>query len=152
MGSILSPKSRIWFQFRSIFMILDFFRKVVMASWPGIYRGFGPADPKSAFRGFRSGPKRCTTNSYTESWRYHDEKCLLWPVHAHLRFYFLDICWSLLPFASLGTSEKCTLNISVNRRVSRYANPAPVDFGGILIGFWKSGRFSNGQEMAVGFK
>ena len=36
-------------------------------------------------------------------------------------------------------------------RVSRYANPAPSDFG-VFDGIFGSGRLSNGQEMAVGFK
>ena len=36
-------------QFRQMFMNFDDFRKVVMASWPAIYRVFGPAVPSSAF-------------------------------------------------------------------------------------------------------
>ena len=67
----------------SIFQISG---SIVTASRHGIYRVFGPIVPKSAFRVFLSGSKRCATKSYADSWRYHLQKCLLWPFRGPLRF------------------------------------------------------------------
>ena len=91
-------------------MIFNFFRKVVMASWPRIYRVFSPTVPKSAIRVFRPEQKRCTTNSCADSWWYHLEKCLLCPFRGHLRFWFFGIFWNPFPFFGLGSSEKVYTN------------------------------------------
>ena len=99
---ILSPRSRIWVQFRSISMIFELFRKVATTLLPGIYRVFGPVVPKSFFLVLWPKPKRCATNSCADSWRYHLGKCLLWPFHAHLRFPFFWHFWKPLPFACVN--------------------------------------------------
>ena len=45
-------------QFRPIFIIVDFFRKVVVASWHGIYRVFEPSPSKFTFSRFSVGTKQ----------------------------------------------------------------------------------------------
>ena len=96
-----------------------------MSFWPCMYHVFGPVVPNPYFRVFRSRPKRCATKTYTESRWYHLEKCLLWPISAHLRCCFFGNFCSLLHFPVSGPLKKCTLIISVNRMCDAH----PLRFG-----------------------
>lgn len=89
---ILSPIRGTWVQFRPISVNSYNFGKVVSASWPTTYCVLGPVVPTSAFRAFRSGPKR-----YADSWWN------LGLLRGHLRSSILGLFCKTLPFACLNS-------------------------------------------------